>query len=356
MFETEIVWLYQRYKYRTPKNNPLKYSHHSIPKKLLNHIITHFNITHSYFSSPVTCSTLIQEFYSPFSRDKIFGSIGHAFSYKWKGIGYAYPHNEKEAETAIHWARLAAKNDPNTITILTIPNNKWYQNHTPHIGPFRDTYVITHIPANTITYEEPTIPIEMNKPQVEPSIIHILCVHQSNNNIGNIEQINTLTTIFNNLHIPQVHTQIAPPTPPNIQVNKSKKWNALAYPTTNLPQNDEIPSLPIYENNKSLKFPPQYCYYTDGSFLPPQQVDDRWTREKAGYGVYNQHKNLELAVRLPGLQNIFRAELMAVHAILKIINNEYPNEPTHIFTDCLNGLYVIKTQIKHPTMHNNCPH
>ena len=123
-FEIEIVWLYQRYKYRTPKNDPLKYSHHYIPKILLDHITTYFNITHSYFSSPVTCSTLIQEFYSPFSRNKIFGSIGHAFSYKWKGIGYAHPHNEKEAETAIHWARLAAKNDPNTITILTIPDNK----------------------------------------------------------------------------------------------------------------------------------------------------------------------------------------------------------------------------------------
>ena len=31
----------------------------------------------------------------------------------------------------------------------------------------------------------------------------------SNNNIGNTEQINILTTIFNNLHILQVHTQIA---------------------------------------------------------------------------------------------------------------------------------------------------
>ena len=44
---------------------------------------------------------------------------------------------------------------------------------------------------------------------------------------------------------------------------------------------------------------------------------------------------------------------MAIHAILKIIEVEYPNEPAHIFTNCLNGLYVIKTQIKHPTLHNN---
>ena len=160
----------------------------------------------------------------------------------------------------------------------------------------------------------------MNKPRVEPSTIHILCVHHGNNNIGNIEQINTLTTIFNNLQIPQVHTQIAPPTPPNIQVSKSKKWNALTYPITNLPQNDKIPPLPNYETNKPFKFPSQYCYYTDDSFLPPQQIDDSSTREKAGYGVYNQSKDIELAVRLPGLQNIFRTKLMAIHTILKIIN------------------------------------
>ena len=77
--------------------------------------------------------------------------------------------------------------------------------------------------------------------------------------------------------------------------------------------------------------------------------------KKIGYGVYNQSKNLELAVRLPSLQNIFRAELMAIRATLKIINEEYPNEPAHIFTDCLNGLYIIKTQIKHLTLYNNHP-
>ena len=212
-FEIEIVWLYQRYKYRTPKNDPFKYSHHSMPKILLDHITTSFNITHSYFSSPVTCSTLIKDFYSLLSRDKIFGSIGHAFSYKWKGIGYAHLHNKEKAEKAIHWARLVAKNDLNTITILTIPDNKWHQNHTPYIGTFLDTYIIAHIPTDTITYEEPTIPLELNKPQVQSSTIHILCVHQSNNNVGNIDQINALNTIVNNLLIPLVHTQIAPPTP-----------------------------------------------------------------------------------------------------------------------------------------------
>ena len=46
---------------------------------------------------------------------------------------------------------------------------------------------------------------------------------------------------------------------------------------------------------------------------------------------------------------------MAIHAALQKIIEEYPNKPAHIFTDCLNGLYVIKTQIKHLTLHNNHP-
>ena len=222
-----------------------------MPKILLDDITTFFDITHSYFSSPVTGSTLIKDFHSPFSREKIFGSIGYAFFCKWKGIGYVHPHNKEKAEKAIHWARLVAKNDPNTMTILSIPDNKWYQNHTPHIGPFPNTHVIAHIPANMITYDESIIPLDLNKPQIEPSTIHILCVHHNNNNVGNIEQITALNTIFNILQILLVHTQIAPLTPPNIPVNKSKKWNTITYPITNLHQNNETPSLPHYETNNS---------------------------------------------------------------------------------------------------------
>ena len=41
-------------------------------------------------------------------------------------------------------------------------------------------------------------------------------------------------------------------------------------------------------------------------------------------------------------------------AIQKIIITKYSTEPAaHIFTDCLNCLYVLNTQIKHPTHHNN---
>ena len=138
-FETEIVWLYQRYNPKKPKKDPLKTAQHTLPQTLLDAITNTLNITHSYFSSPVTCSTHISKFYSPFTRDKIFGSLGTAFQYKWNGIGYAHPHNEETTQQAIHWARLAAKHDPDTITILVTPDINWYLNYSPHTGPFPDT-------------------------------------------------------------------------------------------------------------------------------------------------------------------------------------------------------------------------
>ena len=44
-FETEIVWLYQRYKYRIPKNDPLKYAQYTIPTQILDFLITHLKST-----------------------------------------------------------------------------------------------------------------------------------------------------------------------------------------------------------------------------------------------------------------------------------------------------------------------
>ena len=47
--------------------------------------------------------------------------------------------------------------------------------------------------------------------------------------------------------------------------------------------------------------------------------------------------------------------MIAIHKTLRIINTRYPNEPAYIFTDSLNVLYLLNTQIKHPTLHNSHP-
>jgi hypothetical protein len=52
--------------------------------------------------------------------------------------------------------------------------------------------------------------------------MQIFCIHHQNNNIGTYEQMKLINDTANNLQILQSHTQIAPPTPPNITVNPSK--------------------------------------------------------------------------------------------------------------------------------------
>ena len=44
---------------------------------------------------------------------------------------------------------------------------------------------------------------------------------------------------------------------------------------------------------------------------------------------------------------------MAIHETLTLLTTTYLNEPAHIFTDCLKCLYVLNTQLKRPTKHNN---
>ena len=125
-----------------------------------------------------------------------------------------------------------AKNDPNTVTIIISLDTNWYQNFNPYIGPFPDTHIIAHFAANTVTYVELTIPLDLNTKRKELFTLQIFCIHHQNNNIGNQEQMNQLTHTIHNLQILQIHTQIAPLTPLNTRVNFSKKWSKLDYPKT----------------------------------------------------------------------------------------------------------------------------
>jgi hypothetical protein len=229
-FEIEIIWLYERYKYRIPKTDLLKRSHYTLPIEILNQIIKTFKIATSYFSSPVTCSTMINNFYSPFQRDVIFGSKGLAYIHKWQNNGYAHPHNKENLQKAIHWARLAAQENQDTITILTILDEEWTTNDTPYKPKFGDTHVSIHFAPYTITYIEPTIPLELNKePSIETLAIRILCIHHKNTVID-IQDLKTkLLQITTSLQISLPYIAPPPPTPINTKVHKHPQWNKSPY-------------------------------------------------------------------------------------------------------------------------------
>ena len=263
-FEREVAWLYHRYKYKIPKNDTL-------PNDILTHILDSFHITHSHFSSPITCPTSLRQFSSLFPRDKVFGSIGTAFQHKWLGNEYAHPHTETDAQQALHWARLAAQNDPESITILITTDPNWYHNPHPHEGPFSDSHVITHFKAYTITYDEPTMPPELRiEPRTESQDIHILCIHHKTSPPDMREYARRMYTLGTILQIPSMFATTIPPTPLNTFVNRSKTWSQLPYMSST--STTPIINIPTLQNSNiclPLKYPSQYCYYTDGSFTPP---------------------------------------------------------------------------------------
>ena len=146
--------------------------------------------------------------------------------------------------------------------------------------------------------------------------------------------------------------------PPDTPVTRSIKWLKLTYPPH--PPTTLTPNTPLITNiDRCLpfKYLPRFCYYTYGSFKPPKETSQgHWKREKTGYDIYNPIKSLRIAVRVPGLQNNLRAKMMAIHHTLRILTTTYRDEPTHIFTDCLSVMYLLNTQIKHPTLHNSHPY
>jgi hypothetical protein len=101
-----------------------------------------------------------------------------------------------------HWARLAAQENQNTITILTIPDKEWTTNDTPYKTKLDDTHVSIHFPLGTIIYNEPIISPELNKePRKETLSIRILCIHHQNNEINIADLETKLLQITTNLNI-----------------------------------------------------------------------------------------------------------------------------------------------------------
>jgi hypothetical protein len=88
-------------------------AHTSIPTQILEEIIEQFQITHSYFSSPITCHTNLKQFSSPHQRDQIFGSMGQAFDYKWPN---KYQKEHQQTSILPKYANIQKWNNDKSIT------------------------------------------------------------------------------------------------------------------------------------------------------------------------------------------------------------------------------------------------
>ena len=120
-------------------------NHQTLHPSTLQALIETYNITHSYYSLPLTCPITITQYNSPHNRDMIFGSTNHTYSSKWAGVGLAHPLDLKTAMTSIQWACMAAQENHNTKTVVKI-------NHKENPLPIThaEIHTIVTIPPSTI--------------------------------------------------------------------------------------------------------------------------------------------------------------------------------------------------------------
>lgn len=99
--------------------------HHTLHPTITKLLINTFELTHSYYFSPLICPTQLQQYYTIHNRDIIFNSPGHAKSSKWTCRGLAHPTDHNTTMEAIHWAHMVAKETDKNITNLIINQKDW---------------------------------------------------------------------------------------------------------------------------------------------------------------------------------------------------------------------------------------
>jgi DNA-directed RNA polymerase subunit L len=310
-FEKEILWLIQRYITILPKKKPKTIQtnnlHHTLHSPITTTLIESFKITHSYYSSPLTCPTQLTQYYSPHNRDKLFGSLGHAQSSRWQGIGLAHPPDHNTTIEAIHWARMAAKEDTNTFTILIVNHNDWTSQQIP-ITTKDDIHILATISPHTIKYN-PTPEWPKYYQYEEPSLVSILCIHGQTNLAPNLKTPHELAHILKHTTHTHIDTYPIKPTSLNYHIKFSKTWRNTPKHNTHTTQITTTRPLPVtYYIQHPIKYHPQQCIYTDGSFIPPtKNLEGQIEGNTAGSGIYSPYNEIQISERLPGYQNILRA-------------------------------------------------
>ena len=196
--------------------------HHTLHPDITKLLIDSFKITHSYYSYPLTCPIQLTHYNSPHNRDILFGSMGHVKFSRWKGIGLAFPMDHNTTLEAIHWARMAAKEDVHTITILIVNHKNWTTQLLP-LNTNVDIHTIATIPLHTIHYV-PTPEWPRYYQYIEPSLTSIICIDNQAHLSMNLQTPHELQKVLKKTLKTHIDTYPINPTPTQYNVEFSNSW------------------------------------------------------------------------------------------------------------------------------------
>lgn len=146
---------------------------------ILHHIIQRYSLIHSYYPTPLPAQ-FTSQFCSLYPRDQIFGSVGPVHQHQWEGKGFAHQPTQELALQAVHWARIAARHSPESLTILLITKTQWLDMHHPNLDEHTDVQLIAYFSHSQQRYA-PT-----------PTFPHI---HGQNRTLSNVDNMCTSTKL-----------------------------------------------------------------------------------------------------------------------------------------------------------------
>jgi hypothetical protein len=138
--------------------DPSEFAHCILPNRILNFNHTIFNITHSYFSSPITISTTIKNYFLP-SKETKYEPLSIQIARNWICTSPYY----KKPSTKYALGKIGCTKQSKNYHNSCYARHPLEHNSTLLNVPFQDTHTIIYFDADSISYNEPTIPINLHK-------------------------------------------------------------------------------------------------------------------------------------------------------------------------------------------------
>ena len=340
------------------------------------------------FASPLNYHSGMQQYWSCFERDQLFGAMHDAYTCQWTGYSVANPEYEsKEMYKAVSWAVHSAQNtETPTLTLFVLPawtegSNTAYMKWAQKMP---DTCrLLATIPRKSFKFIQPQAatlgipPEDTGHPKWD---INILAVGNAAGYNQCFPDTEASSSTFNK-HLIQAVNQHAHPSTPLTWGHLQHHWpdhsagakdtevkldSILYRPPDKIksaPCDQSLPCLSLAPSQehmnqlaeqqleltkaKPLKYNWQELVYTDGSQRKAEGREGRKT-VTLGSGLYvpatasQAERFISIQAAAPTRHNTaYRAELIAILGALKLGYSQ-------IMTDSVNSIYSIKAAIYYP--------
>jgi ribonuclease HI/exonuclease III len=365
-FEQDVVSLLLRHQNANREVPPQ--DRWSCPSHMMQTLQASLGTTMERFASPMDRSEDLEAYWSPCIEDELFGANYDAYSVPWTGSSQAHPgHDLKGCEKALRWAITSAEAYPDrpTCTVLIVPYMPG-QPHMQHLS-YKHSKILMHVETNQEQDDYRFNPPEYwqgmpgHELQESPrlpkhTMIAVAIFNQAGkDSILTEERVGQISHLWGREPPTSERGWLRQAQDESYTVKSPHALKKLVdahvahatphYNFTHSPTAISEGDPPAHHCHAALCAAPGGTY-TDGSCIKSEEGFP-----SIGAGVYCPAKGVTLLINPNGrgtTNTINRAELSAIHIALTHPNVGSPSEDTHLYTDSLCSIHMIKRILNEP--------